>query len=81
MLKKFFNQKELLNYLYKNDFLIVYNRKFEILKKKGIFKVLNIKKKIDTNALLPLIQVFKYKTDNNDYIIKFKLRLIARGDF
>ena len=81
MLKKPFSQKELLNHFYKNDFLIVYNREFETLKKKGIFKVLDIKKEIDTNVLLLLIQVFKYKTDNNGYIIKFKLRLVVRGDF
>ena len=80
MPKKPFSQKELLNHLYKNDFLIAYNRKFETLEKKGIFKILDIKKEIDTSALLPLIWIFKYKTDNNDYITKFKSRLVARGD-
>ena len=55
MPKKSFNWKELLNHPYKNDFLIVYNRKFETLKKKNIFKVLDIKKEIDTSVLLPLI--------------------------
>ena len=55
MLKEFFSQKELLNHFCKNDFLIAYNYKFETLKKKGIFKMLDIEKEIDTNALLPLI--------------------------
>ena len=55
MLKKPFNLKKLFNHPYKNDFLIVYNRKFETLKKKDIFKVLDIKKETDTSALLPLI--------------------------
>ena len=80
MLKEFSNQKELLNHPYKNDFLIVCNREFKTLKKKDIFKVLDIKKEIDTNVLLFLIWVFKYKADNNDYITKFKSRLIARED-
>ena len=55
MLKEFFSWKEFFNHFYKNDFLIVYSREFETLKKKGIFKILNIKKEIDTSALLPLI--------------------------
>ena len=81
MLKEFFSWKEFFNYFCKNDFLIVYSRKFETLEKKNIFKILNIKKKIDTSVLLLLIWIFKYKTDNNGYITKFKLRLVAREDF
>ena len=55
MLKEPFSWKELLNHLYKNDFLIAYDRKFETLEKKNTFKILDIKKEIDMNALLSLI--------------------------
>ena len=50
------------------------------LESKGTFKTISINESINKLLLLPLIWVFKYKTDFDGYITKFKSRLVARGD-
>ena len=58
-----------------------YNKKITDLESKDTFKTILINEFINKLFLLPLIQVFKYKTDFDRYITKFKSRLVARGDF
>ena len=53
-------------------------REFEHLQSRGTFKLAS---RTDANSeILPLVWVFKYKFDNNGYLLKHKSRLCVRGD-
>ena len=51
------------------------------LESKGAFKTILMDESINKLFFLSLMWVFKYKTDSDGYITKFKSRLVARGDF
>ena len=42
------------------------------------FKKIDISKYLTKADLLPFIQVFKYKTDSDNYITKYKSKLIVK---
>ena len=44
------------------------------------FREIDMPKHLTKADLLPLMWVFKYKTDSDGYITKYKSRLVARGD-
>ena len=56
------------------------NKKITDLESKGAFKTILINASINKFFLLSLMWVFKYKTDFDGFITKFKARLVARGD-
>ena len=49
------------------------------LESKENFRLVDYNDNIDINILLPLMWVFKYKIDSNDYLTKFKSRLVVSG--
>ena len=50
------------------------------IESKDTFKIILINEFINKFLLLSLIWVFKYKTDSDKYVTKFKSRLVARGN-
>ena len=50
------------------------------LTKIKIFSIIDMPLNFSYKDLLPLMWVFKYKTDSDGFIIKYKSRLVARGD-
>ena len=72
--------KDLLNHVYIKQFMTAYNKEITNLKSKGAFKTILMNASINKFLLLPLMWVFKYKTDSDGFITKFKARLVARGD-
>ena len=80
LLKEFKTWTELLNHLYKLKFIIRYGKKIANLIKIGIFSIINILLDVFYKDLLLLIWVFKYKIDFDDFIIKYKSRLVTKGD-
>ena len=57
-----------------------YERKLINLINIKTFKEIDIFKYFIKADLLPLIWVFKYKTDSDDYITKYRSRLIVKED-
>ncbi len=56
------------------------DKEYNALLKKGTFEYIE-KSKIDSKAqVLPLMWVFIYKFDQDGYLLKYKARLVARGD-
>ena len=72
--------KELLVHPYMKQFMIGCGREITDLESKGAFRTIPMDSSIDKHLLLPLMWVFKYKTDSNGFVTKFKARLVARGD-
>lgn len=54
------------------------NREFEHLQSRGTFKLAS--RTAAKGEILPLVWVFKYKFDNDGYLLKYKARLCVRGD-
>ena len=50
------------------------------LTKIRIFNIIDIPLDLSYKDFLPLIWVFKYKTDSDDFIIKYKSRLVIKGN-
>ena len=63
------------------DFITSYKKEIKELKNKKIFKKIEILENITTKNILSLIWVFKYKSDSDKYITKYKSRFVTRGDF
>ena len=57
-----------------------YRKEIANLTKMGIFNIIDVLKDLIPRDLLPLMWVFKYKTDSDGFIIKYKSRLVARDD-
>ena len=57
-----------------------YKRKFIDLANIKTFKEIDMPEYFIKADLLPLIQVFKYKTDSDNYITKYKSKLIIKED-
>jgi hypothetical protein len=55
------------------------DKEFNVLLRKGTFEYID-KSKVNTKDPLPLMWVFTYKFDQDGYLIKYKARLVARGD-
>ena len=64
---------------YAIEFKKVVDKEFNALLNKGTFEYIN-KSKVDKQEPLLLMQVFTYKFDQDGYLIKYKARLVARGD-
>ena len=78
------NWRELKAHLKKTEFLLACRKELQEFDSKGTFKVVHkgtkLDRKINDISLLSLIWVFKYKGDSDGNLIKYKSRLIARGD-
>ena len=50
------------------------------LTKMSIFNIIDVLKDLTPRDLLFLMWVFKYKTDSDGFITKYKSRFVVRGD-
>jgi hypothetical protein len=50
------------------------------LRVKGIWKEIPINEVPKEKVIIPIMLIFKYKFDENGFLIKYKARLVARGD-
>src|SRR5436190_10428441 len=66
-------------HLYTIEFKKVVDKEFNTLLNKGTFEYIN-KSKVDKQEPLSLMWVFTYKFDQDGYLIKYKTRLVAKGD-
>ena len=64
--------RELQTYPRKLEFMTACRKEIQALTNKGIFKIADIPEGLINKDLLPLMWVFKYKTDLNGYISKCK---------
>ena len=71
------NQKELIRYQYRVEFLTAAIKEYIDLDNYRTFKVIDKTLSIKT---VPTTQVFTYKIDTDSYLIKFKARLYIRGN-
>ena len=60
--------------------MIDYKKEITNLTKINTFNIIDVLKDFTPRDLLPLMWVFKYKTDSNDFIIKYKSRFVAKGN-
>ena len=60
--------------------MIGYGKEIADLIKMSIFNIIDMSEDLIPRDLLPLMWVFKYKTDSDGFIIKYKSRFVARGD-
>ena len=65
---------------YKLEFMTGYDKEITNLTKIRIFSIIDMPLDLFYNDLLFLMWVFKYKTDSDGFIIKYKSRLVIRGD-
>ena len=72
--------RDLLSHPKKLKFIIKYNKKITNLTKINTFSIINMPLNFFYKHLLLMIWVFKYKTDSEDFIIKYKARLVAKED-
>ena len=68
----------MLRHPHKKGFLAAANKKYSDLECRNTFRVVKLTTAIP--KLLPLMWVFTYKFDDDDYLIKYKARIVARGD-
>ena len=68
----------MLRYPHKEGFLVAVNKEYSDLKHRNTFWIIKLTTAIP--KLLPLMWVFTYKFDDDDYLIKYKARIVARGD-
>ena len=71
------NQKELIRYQYRAEFLTAAIKEYMDLDNRRTFKVIDKTLSIKT---VPTTQVFTYKTDINKCLIRFKVQLYIIGD-
>ena len=71
------NQKELIRYQYREEFLTTAIKEYTDLDGYGIFKVVN---KTLLVKIVPTTQRFTYKINTNRYLTKFKVQLYIKGD-
>ena len=57
-----------------------YGKEITNLTKIGIFNIIDVLEDLIFRNLLFLMWIFKYKTDSDDFIIKYKSRLVIRDD-
>jgi hypothetical protein len=60
-------------------FELATRREYSALKRKGIFQEVTPEVVAGSQAL-PLMWVFTYKFDTEGYLLKYKARLVVRGD-
>ena len=68
----------MLRHPHKEGFLAAANKEYSDLERRNTFRVVKLTTAIP--KLLPLMWVFTYKFDDDDYLIKYKARIVARGD-
>jgi hypothetical protein len=67
--------------LHKQGFIAAMQREISDVKRKDTYKTITWKEfNAQDNEVLPLLWVFKYKFDNEGYLIKYKARICVRGD-
>lgn len=72
------NYKEMTRHKYRMEFEAAAKREYEALWSKETFKT--IAKLEATAPAIPLMWIYTYKFDTDGYLLKFKARLVARGD-
>ena len=60
--------------------MIDYEKEIINLTKIGIFNIIDMLENLTPKDLLLLIWVFKYKTDSDGFIIKYKSRFVIRDN-
>jgi hypothetical protein len=70
----------MLNHLYTKQFKKAAEKEFNDLLSKGTFEYTSATKLQAEETPLLLMWVFTYKFDQDGYLLKFKARLVARGD-
>ena len=72
----------MLNHLYSKEFKKAANKEINNLLAKGTFEYIDLSELDNTqkDTPLPLMWVFTYKFDQDGYLLKYKARLVARGD-
>ena len=63
---------------HKEGFLAAANKEYSDLECRNTFRVVKLTTAIP--KLLPLMWVFTYKFDDDDYLIKYKAQIIARDN-
>ena len=71
--------KQMQKHPYAKEFKKAVDKEFNALLNKGTFEYID-KSKVDKQEPLLLMWVFTYKFDQDGYLIKYKARLVARGD-
>ena len=59
-------------------FIQATNKELNHLKDRGTFKLTS--RSTTQSAIVPLVWIFKYKFNNDGYLVKHKARLYVRGD-
>ena len=72
------NWRQLLRHPHKDQFTQAARKEFDHLTTRGTFRL--AKRSDVKSTILPLVWVFKYKFDDNGYLVKHKARLCVRGD-
>ena len=72
--------KQLLSHPKKQEFMKACSIELNDLESKGTFRTITTPTSTTMNDLLPLMWVFTYKSDSDGYLMKYKARLVARGD-
>ena len=72
------NWKQMMKHPHMNQFSQAASQEFEHLQSRGTFKLAT--RATVRSEILPLVWVFKYKFDNDGYLLKHKARLCVRGD-
>jgi hypothetical protein len=71
--------QQLQTHPYKEGFLAAADKEYKALKAKGTFEVVEIKD-IGKAYIIPNIWVYTYKFDIDDFLDRYKARLMVRGD-
>ena len=70
--------KQMLKHPHGQYFMQAAIKEFDHLKQRGTFKLTS--KSSTKSTVLPLVWIFKYKFDDEGYLVKHKARLYVRGD-
>jgi hypothetical protein len=71
--------RAMLRHSYAEDFRKAAQIKYEAIENRDIWQIVN-RSKNENQQIILLKWVFTYKTDSNDYLIKYKARIVIRSD-
>ena len=71
------NFRDIWNYPERAGFLQACHLEIQKLEEKGTFQIVD---KPNNTFILPLMWVFDYKFNDNDFLIRHRFRIMARGD-
>jgi hypothetical protein len=70
--------RQLLTHQFKTEFMKAAEIEYQTLRERGTFEQIPIS--TVTKQVLPVMWVFTYKFDEDGYLVKYKARLVIRGD-